>query len=584
MVGVVAATGEAAADRQFSKTPLARSRSPSRMARLTEYAVTASGSRELAGNVVKQSRTTTTTISQVDSAKVALPADAREILDALVAGRTPNVFVPEPGFKKLFNGHDLTGWAGRSEHWSVQDGAITGKSTKETPAKGNNFLIAKNGDKNLIVDDFELRFSYRITADNDRGFANSGVQYRSQDLGNFVAGGYQADFEAGNRHSGILYDEAGGAGRRGIMAQRGELVTWTADGKKTVTGRLGSSAEIQAKIKPNDWNEYVIIAEGNRLQHFINGVQTVGVVDQTEGKRLSSGILALQLHAGEPMTVAVQGHSHPIAGHGGPGRRRQYQARQGFSDRAALHRATGNARLVGRDVPRSQGPADRVGPERRAVPRHAADVGRRGNSRSRRSTSISASRTGCCGPIDSLYVAVNEGSRPHGVYRVRDTDGDDRLDKVELLGRCRPAASTASTRWCRRPDGKSIYVVIGNQSSLTEMASVAGAVQLGRGRTAAADADRLHGRFVRAARLCLANVARRQGVGADRDGLPQPLRHRVQPRRRAFHVRRGHGVGHRHAVVSAHARQPRHQRRASSAFATATANGRTITSTASARR
>ena len=41
--------------------------------------------------------------------------------------------------------------------------------------------------------------------------------------------------------SGILYDEAGGAGGRGIMAIRGEKVTWTSDGKKEVTGRLGSS-------------------------------------------------------------------------------------------------------------------------------------------------------------------------------------------------------------------------------------------------------------------------------------------------------------------------------------------------------
>ena len=177
--------------------------------------------------------------------------EAKEIVDALVAGRAPNIFVPEPGFKKLFNGHDLTGWAGRPEHWSVQDGAITGKTTKENPAKGKNFLIAKVGDKNLIADDFELRFSYRITANNASGFANSGMQYRSKDLGNFVVVGYQGDFEAGSPFSGILYDEAGGAGGRGIMARRGELVTWSADGKKTVTGHLGTSQD-QATHKSYD--------------------------------------------------------------------------------------------------------------------------------------------------------------------------------------------------------------------------------------------------------------------------------------------------------------------------------------------
>ena len=46
-----------------------------------------------------------------------------------------------------------------------------------------------------------------------------------------------------------------------------------------------------------------MIARGNRIQHFINGVPTVEVFDGTQGKRLTAGILALQLHAGQPMTV-----------------------------------------------------------------------------------------------------------------------------------------------------------------------------------------------------------------------------------------------------------------------------------------
>lgn len=68
----------------------------------------------------------------------------------------------EPGFKSLFNGKDLTGWAGRPNHWSVQDGVITGITSSNNPAKGNNFLIAKDGDQNLIVGDFELRFPINL--------------------------------------------------------------------------------------------------------------------------------------------------------------------------------------------------------------------------------------------------------------------------------------------------------------------------------------------------------------------------------------------------------------------------------------
>ena len=437
---------------------------------LTEYQVEVSATRQFGDNEFKQTRTSTTTFSPVDSTQASLPHDAKEILDALVAGRAPNVFVPEPGFKNLFNGHDLTGWEGRPGHWSVQEGAITGKSTKEHPAKGNNFLIAKDGDKNLIVNDFELRFLYRIVADNDRGFANSGVQYRSKDRGNFVVAGYQADFEAGRTFSGILYDEAGGAGGRGIMAQRGELVSWTADGKKAVTGGLGSSAEIQAKIKPNDWNEYVIIAEGNRLQHFINGMQTVGVVDETEGKRLTSGVLALQLHAGLPMTVQFKDiRIKPLGTPDLVGGSNIKVAKDFKIDLLyTVPRETQGSWVAmcldpkGRLIVSDQnGALYRV-----TLPASAAEA-----VEVERINLETGFAHGLLWAYDSLYVAVNEGSRPHGVYRVRDTDGDDQLDKVELLRQVNAGGEHGLHSLVPSPDGKSIYVAIGNQSTLTEMAS-----------------------------------------------------------------------------------------------------------------
>src|SRR5207302_511513 len=112
-----------------------------------------------------------------------------------------NAADPEPGFKSLFNGKDLSGWEGLPQFWSVEDGAITGRTTKENPAKGNTFLIWKGGD----VDDFELRLSYKLVPGGSHGFANSGVQYRSKiaDPSYFVAGGYQGDMEAGKMFSGI---------------------------------------------------------------------------------------------------------------------------------------------------------------------------------------------------------------------------------------------------------------------------------------------------------------------------------------------------------------------------------------------
>jgi hypothetical protein len=204
----------------------------------------------------------------------------------------------EKGFTRIFNGKDLTGWEGNPKLWSVKDGAITGQTTAENPAQGNTFLIWTNG----TVADFELRCSFKLVPGDSKGFANSGIQYRSKvmDPANWAVGGYQADMEAGPTYTGILYEERM---TRGIMAARGEKVVWDKDGKKQVVGSVGDAAEIGAAIKKGDWNDYVIIAKGNHLQQFINGKQTVDVVDDCEAKRALSGVLALQLHAGPPMTA-----------------------------------------------------------------------------------------------------------------------------------------------------------------------------------------------------------------------------------------------------------------------------------------
>ncbi len=202
---------------------------------------------------------------------------------------TPGFAAEDPGFKSLFSGTDLSGWDGNPKFWSVKDGVITGQTTVENPTQGNTFLIWRNG----TVEDFELRLSYRIVG------GNSGIQYRSKDLGNWVAGGYQADFEAGKMFSGIVYEEKG----RGILAKRGEKAVVGADGKPKVVGSVGNSDEIQAAIKNEDWNDYVVTALDNHLIHKINGRVTADLTDDQPDKRSSSGILALQLHAGPPMLV-----------------------------------------------------------------------------------------------------------------------------------------------------------------------------------------------------------------------------------------------------------------------------------------
>ena len=200
------------------------------------------------------------------------------------------------GGKSLFDGKTLDGWDGNPVHWSVKDGAIVGENTKENPTKGNTFLIWKDG----ILKDFDLTLDYKI----DGG--NSGIQYRS-----FVKpgkhdgwriGGYQADFESGDRYSGICYGEA----FRGILSMRGDKTTLTLNdaGKlQKKVEKFGDTNEIGKAVKKGEWNQYRIVAKGFHFTQYINGVKTTELIDNDKKTRRADGLLAFQVHAGPPMKV-----------------------------------------------------------------------------------------------------------------------------------------------------------------------------------------------------------------------------------------------------------------------------------------
>jgi hypothetical protein len=220
----------------------------------------------------------------------------------------------ETGFKSIFNGKDLTGWEGQQPLWSVRDGAITGqtKDEKDLPTS-NTFLVWKGGEPA----NFELRLKFKLTGENEKKQANSGVQYRSRiiDPATFVVGGYQADIDTG-RYIGMLYEERG----RGILMQPGQkirIAPGVADASdKADKGKKGKQKtsvetvstitkpeEIAATYKFGEWNELRIIAKGNHVQHFVNGKLTADVTDNDPALAPKSGVIALQLHRGPPMTV-----------------------------------------------------------------------------------------------------------------------------------------------------------------------------------------------------------------------------------------------------------------------------------------
>ena len=215
----------------------------------------------------------------------------------LASAAEPVAAPPEPkDMKAIFNGKDLSGWDGDPKLWSVKDGAIRGETTPEKKAKGNTFLVWQGGK----TKDFELRLSFRCSTAN-----NSGIQYRSvADSNNkWRVRGYQHEIRNSNKPpsvSGFIYDEGGILGKRGRTCMVGEKAVTDDKGKKKVLDTLITKEEYQKLFKVDQWNDVIIIAKGNHIQHYMNGRLVLDFTDN-HPKARTDGVLALQLHAGKPM-------------------------------------------------------------------------------------------------------------------------------------------------------------------------------------------------------------------------------------------------------------------------------------------
>ena len=241
----------------------------------------------------------------------------RCLLLALVVG-APLWAQQADAIAALFDGRSLAGWEGAPGIWSVRDGCIVG-STVGAVLEHNTFLCWQGGE----LADFVVEFDVRLEGDN-----NSGLQYRSHRVGadGFQVAGYQCDVHAEPDFLGQLYEEGG----RGFVAHRGQKVACAADGSGRVVGALAAPRRVDLA----QWHHFQVTARGQHLRHVVDGEVAVEVDDgATAAAR--RGILALQLHAGPPMTVwfknltlvrlpteevaAAQSHvAAPVAAAGGP--------------------------------------------------------------------------------------------------------------------------------------------------------------------------------------------------------------------------------------------------------------------------
>jgi putative heme-binding domain-containing protein len=177
----------------------------------------------------------------------------------------------------LFDGRTLAGWEGDLKWWRVQDGALTGGSTTEKIPR--NFFLATT----RSFQNFDLRLKIKLTGDPKTGMINSGVQLRSLRVpDNTEMSGYQVD--AGDGYWGTLYDES----RR----NKGIAVS-------------ANAAAVLAAVRPDDWNDYRILAEGPRIRSWINGVAALDYTEADPAIALD-GHIAIQIHRGGLALVQVR--------------------------------------------------------------------------------------------------------------------------------------------------------------------------------------------------------------------------------------------------------------------------------------
>lgn len=196
------------------------------------------------------------------------------------------------GFKKIFDGKSMKNWEADTAYWRIENETFIGEVSAAKPLKTNTFMIYRGE----VPENFEFKAEYRISPEG-----NSGVQYRSERVENipYALKGYQADIDGANRYTGQNYEERG----RGFLAMRGEQSVLKEGQKPTITGHVGNSDELKAKIRNNDWNQIHIVANGNHILHYINGVLMSETTDEDATKRKMTGLIGLQVHVMPKMTV-----------------------------------------------------------------------------------------------------------------------------------------------------------------------------------------------------------------------------------------------------------------------------------------
>jgi hypothetical protein len=220
----------------------------------------------------------------------------------------PLDFDDHVGWQSLFDGTTLAGWDGNSSVWRVADGAIVGEYTTEAGARnGSTFLVWQGGEPA----DFELKLEIRLEGEG----ADSGIQYRASRPPAPATGtpnpnarwniiGYQFDFNAPGNYNGQIAEA--GAGARGVIAYRGQVVQADPDRRPRIISEVGTLEALGEHFQNGEWNQVHLIARGNTLTQMINGRVMAILIDEDPAKFKSRGLIGLQCAGTGPVRIAFR--------------------------------------------------------------------------------------------------------------------------------------------------------------------------------------------------------------------------------------------------------------------------------------
>jgi N-acetylneuraminic acid mutarotase len=196
-------------------------------------------------------------------------------LEAMLLNTDPEPELTE-GFTPMFNGKDLSGWSpkGGTCKFEAKNDTIIGTCV---PGSNSTYLCTERTD----FTDFIFTCEMKWEADG-----NSGVMFRAQlktDKSNETVFGPQAEME------GITGDRFWSGGIYGQSCGGYFYPLW-----------LKEHQAARDALKRDDWNRLTIMAKGNVVKTWINGVPAAHWVDDGT---YPQGFFGLQIHKGNQGTV-----------------------------------------------------------------------------------------------------------------------------------------------------------------------------------------------------------------------------------------------------------------------------------------